>query len=183
MKFDDFGMDTASVAGTLERRLEAIAAAGFVQVMISAADIVGYPQGSAAGERVVRDSGLRVTGFEALRDFEGLDGQLHRYKIDVAKSMLTVCRDVGSNLLLVEATTSTHAVPDVERTANDLNKLAVLAIPLGIRIAYKPRLGSRAAPDLATAADIMFHAACPNLGLAIDSFDLLVTRTDPEEID
>jgi sugar phosphate isomerase/epimerase len=183
MNFDDFGMDTASVAGTLERRLEAIAAAGFGQVMISAADVVGHPQGSAAGARAVRDSGLRVTGFEALRDFEGLDGQLHRYKVDVAKSMLTVCRDVGGDLLVVEATTSTHAVPDVERTVSDLNKLALLAIPLGIRIAYKPMLGSRTTADLATASDIMFHTACPNLGLAIDCFDLLVTRSSIEEID
>ena len=183
MNFDDFGMDTASVAGTLERRLEAIAAAGFGQVMISAADVVGHPQGSAAGARVVRDSGLRVTGFEALRDFEGLDGHLHRYKVDVAKSMLTVCRDVGGDLLVVEATTSTHAVPDIERTVSDLNKLALLAIPLGIRIAYKPRLGSRTAADLATASDIMFHTACPNLGLAIDCFDLLVTRSAIDEID
>ena len=92
MNFADFGMDTASLAGPLERRLEVIRAAGFQQVMISAADIVGHPQGSAGGARAVRASGLRVTGFEMLRDFEGLDGQLHTYKIDVAKSMLALCR-------------------------------------------------------------------------------------------
>ena len=183
MSFADFGMDTASIAGTLERRLAVIRAAGFGQVMISAADIAAHPEGSAAGARAVRDSGLRVTGFEALRDFEGLDGQLHSYKVAVAKAMLTVCRNVGGDLLLVEATTSTHAVPDAERTASDLNKLSVLAIPLGIRIAYKPRLGSRTAPDLAAAADILARAACPNLGLALDSFDLLVARMPPEEID
>ena len=49
MNFADFGMDTASLAGTLERRLEVIAAAGFGQVMISAADVVAHPDGSAAG--------------------------------------------------------------------------------------------------------------------------------------
>ncbi|HEV2685245.1 MAG TPA: TIM barrel protein, partial [Actinomycetota bacterium] len=183
MNFADFGMDTASLAGTLERRLEVIGAAGFGQVMIAAADVVGHPRGSAEGARAVRESGLRVTGFEALRDFEGLDGQLHSYKIDVAKSMLTVCCDVGGDLLLVEATTSTHAISDVERTVDDLNKLAVLAIPLGIRIAYKPRLGSRTAASLAAGSDIMFRADCPNLGLAIDSFDLLVARTPLEDIE
>ena len=183
MNFADFGMDTASLAGTLERRLEVIAAAGFGQVMISAADVAGHPGGSAAGARAVRKSGLRVTGFEALRDFEGLDGQLHRYKIDVAKSMLAVCGEVGGDLLLVEATSSTHATTDIERTVDDLNKLAVLAIPLGIRIAYKPRLGSRTAANLAAGSDIMFRADCPNLGLAVDSFDLLVARTPLEDIE
>jgi sugar phosphate isomerase/epimerase len=183
MNFADFGMDTASLAGPLERQLEVIRACGFGQVMISAADIVGHPGGSAGGARAVRASGLRVTGFEALRDFEGLDGQLHRYKVDVAKSMLAVCREVGGDLLLVEATTSTHATPDVERSARDLRKLALLAIPLDIRIGFKPRIGSRTASDLAIASDIVFRAECPNLGLALDSFDMLVARTPADELD
>jgi len=183
MNFADFGMDTASLAGPLERRLEAIRASGFGQVMISAADIVGHPHGSAGGARAVRASGLRVTGFEALRDFEGLDGQLHRYKVDVAKSMLALCREVGGSLLLVEASTSTHAAVDVDRSVRDLRKLALLAIPLGVRIALKPRLGSRTAPDLATASEVAFRAECPNLGIAIDSFDMLVARTPPDELD
>ena len=183
MNFADFGMDTASLAGTLERRLDVIRNAGFRQVMISAADVVGHPQGSAAGASAVRNSGLRVTGFEALRDFEGLDGQLHGYKIDVAKSMLTVCSEIGGELLLVEATTSTHATPNLERTVSDLNKLALLAIPMGIRIAYKPRPGSRTAPDLSAACDIMFRHTSPNLGLAIDSFELLAAQTPLDDID
>ena len=132
MNFADFGMDTASLAGTLESKLAAIRAAGFAQVMISAADVVAHPSGVDAGARCVRESGLRVTGLESLCDFEGLDGQLHAYKVDVAKSMLDVCRRIGSNLLLVEATTSTHADPDAERTVRDLRKLAMLAIPLGV---------------------------------------------------
>jgi sugar phosphate isomerase/epimerase len=183
MNFADFGMDTASLAGPLERRLEVIRASGFEQVMISAADIVGHPRGSAGGARAVRTSGLRVTGFEMLRDFEGLEGQLRTYKVDVAKSMLALCREVGGDLLIVEATTSTHAASDVERSARDLRKLALLAIPLDVRIGLKPRLGSRTAPDLATASDIVFRAECPNLGIAIDSFDLLVARTPPDELD
>jgi sugar phosphate isomerase/epimerase len=183
MNFTDFGMDTASLAGTLARKLDVIRKAGFCHAMMSADDIAGHPDGSEAGARTVRESGLRVTGLEALRDFEGLDGQLHSYKVDVAKSMLTVCRGVGSDLLVVEATTSTHAVPDLDRAASDLNKLAMLAIPLGIRIAYKPRLGSRTAPNLSAGSDIMSRASCPNLGLAIDLFDLLVAQTPPEDID
>jgi sugar phosphate isomerase/epimerase len=183
MNFADFGMDTASLAGTLERKLAAVRGAGFQQLMMSAADVVGHPHGTAAGARAVRDSGLRVTGFEALRDFEGLDGQLHAYKVDVAKSMLAVCREIGADLLVVEATTSTHAQASAERTVRDLRKLAMLAIPLGIRIAFKPRPGSRTAGDLGSASDIVFRAASPNLGLAVDSFDALVARTPPEDID
>ena len=44
----------------------------------------------------VRASGLRVTGFQVLRDFEGLSGHLHAYKVDVAKAMLDMCHALGS---------------------------------------------------------------------------------------
>jgi hypothetical protein len=43
----------------------------------------------------VRASGLRVTGFQVLRDFEGLSGHLHDYKVDIAKSMLEMCAGAG----------------------------------------------------------------------------------------
>jgi len=183
MNFGDFGMDTASLTGSLEGKLAAVQQAGLSQVMISATDVVGHPLGVKAGARAVRDSGLRVTGFEALRDFEGLTGQLHAYKVAVAKSMLTICRDVGAHLLLVEASTSTHADTSAPAIARDLRKLAMLAIPLGIRIAFKGLSWSRTANELAIASDVVFRAACPNLGLAIDSFDMFASQTPQEDID
>jgi len=130
MNYNDIGIDTASLAGSLESRLAAARQAGFSQVMISATDIVGHPAGVAAGMRAVRESGLRVTGLEALRDFEGLAGQLHAYKLDVAMSMLELCSGIDGRLLLVEASTSTHADAGVEAIVRDLSKLALLAIPL-----------------------------------------------------
>jgi sugar phosphate isomerase/epimerase len=190
MIFPDFGMDTASLAGSLESKLAAIRAAGFSQVMISAGDIVGHPAGVAAGARAVRTSGLRVTGLEALRDFEGLSGRLHDYKVDVAKSMLEVCGALGGRVLLVEASTSSHADSSADAVVRDLRMLAMLAIPMGIRIAFKGVSWSRTVTDFAAAGDLVFRANCPNLGLAVDAFDVLAARLplsdleaiDPEQI-
>jgi sugar phosphate isomerase/epimerase len=183
MIFDDFGMDTASLAGSLESKLAAVRRAGFSQVMISASDVVGHPSGIDAGVRAVRESGLDVTGLEALRDFEGLDGRMHAYKVDVAKSMLEVCGRLGGRLLLVEATTSTHADADADRIARDLRMLATLAIPMGIRIAYKGMAWSRTTKDFTAAGDLVFRANCPNLGVAIDAFDVIAAHISREELD
>ncbi len=183
MNYNDIGIDTASLAGSLEMRLAAARQAGFSQVMISATDIVGHPEGVAAGMRAVRESGMRVTGLEALRDFEGLAGQLHAYKLDVAKSMLEVCSGIGGRLLLVEASTSTHADAGVEAIVRDLSKLAVLAIPLGIKIAFKGLSWSRTVRDFAAAGDIVFRANRPNLGLAIDAFDVLAAKLPLDDLD
>ncbi len=183
MNYSDIGMDTASLAGSLESKLAAVRGAGFAQVMISASDVVGHPGGTAAGVRAVRDSGLTITGLEALRDFEGLSGQLHAYKVDVAKSMLEICGQIGGRLLLVEASTSTHADTGLDAIARDLSKLAVMAIPLGIRIAYKGLSWSRTARDFRTAGDLVYRANCPNLGLAIDVFDVLAAGVPQDDLD
>ena len=186
MIFNDFGMDTASLAGSLDSKLAAVRRAGFAQVMIAAGDVVGHPAGIDAGVRAVRASGLRVTGLEALRDFEGLDARLHAYKVDVAKSMLEVCSAIGGRMLIVEASTSTHAAAEPGAIVRDLRTLALLAIPLGIRIAFKGVSWSRTVKDFVAAGDVVLRADCPNLGLAIDAFDVLaadVPLTDLDAID
>ncbi|MDB5751575.1 MAG: xylose isomerase-like barrel family protein [Ramlibacter sp.] len=93
------GMDTISLAGPLEAKLEAMQDAGFSQVMLKANDLVGHPNGWKAAVAAVRASGLRGTGFQVLRDFEGLSGHLHQYKVDIAKSMLEMCAALGCGVL------------------------------------------------------------------------------------
>ena len=116
MNIDQFGMDTTTLAGPLEAKLAAVRAAGFTQIMLQARDIAGHPDGEAAAIEAVRRSGLRVTGFQALRDFEGLTGHLHAYKVDIARAMLSMCDALGTKVLVVCSSTSTHATTTPRRT-------------------------------------------------------------------
>jgi len=179
----DFGMDTISLAGTLPAKLRVVREAGFSQIMLMARDLVGHPEGVEDAVRAVRDSGLRVTGFQVLRDFEGLSGHLHDYKIDVAKSMLELCHAVGAKVLLVCSSTSTHATDAPDQLSRDLRKLAMLALPLGIRIAYEGLSWGRHVNEFTAAWDIVCRADVPNLGLGIDSFHAFATRTSLDELD
>jgi sugar phosphate isomerase/epimerase len=173
----DIGMDTISLSGTLPMKLQAIRDAGFSQVMISAKDLSTHAEGIPAAIDAVRQSGLRVTGFQVLRDFEGLSGNLHDYKIDVAKSMLEMCAALGADLLLVCSSTSTHATGDPDAVARDLRKLAMLAVPLGIGIAYEALSWGRHVNEFPQALDAVTRADAPNLGLALDSFHMFATKT------
>ncbi len=177
MNLDHFGMDTITLAGTLEGKLRAVRDAGFTQIMLSARDVVGHPAGEAAAVGAVRESGLRVTGFQVLRDFEGLSGHLHAYKVDVAKAMLGMCRDLRSELLLVCSSTLTHGSGDPELVVRDLRKLAMLAVPLGIRIAYEALSWGKHVNEYPQAWDLVERADRANLGLALDSFHTLATGT------
>lgn len=178
-----FGMDTITLAGPLKAKLKAIREAGFDQVMLKANDVVGHPDGLDAAVAEVKASGLRGTGFQVLRDFEGLSGHLHEYKVDIAKSMLQMCAALDCKVLLACSSTSTHATQDLDQIARDLRKLAMLAIPLGIKIAYEGLSWGRTVNEFTTAWDIVCRADCPNLGLGIDSFHIVAAKTPLEEID
>ena len=183
MNISGFGMDSITLAGPLAAKLEAMKEAGFSQVMLKANDLVGHPDGLDAAVREVRESGLRGTGFQVLRDFEGLSGHLHDYKVDIAKSMLQMCAALGCKVLLACSSTSKHASEDLDHIARDLRKLAMLALPLGIRIAYEGLSWGRTVNEFVTAWDVVSRADCPNLGIGLDSYHIFAANTPQGEID
>jgi sugar phosphate isomerase/epimerase len=183
MNQDHFGMDTITLAGPLEAKLRAVREGGFTQIMLSARDLVEHPGGEAAAIAAVHRSGLRVTGFQVLRDFEGLPGHLHAYKLDIAKAMLGMCRALGSKILLMCSSTSANASGDPEVLVRDLSKLATLAVPLGIRIAYEALSWGKHVNEFPQAWEIVAGADRANLGLALDSFHMLATQTGLRDLD
>jgi sugar phosphate isomerase/epimerase len=178
MNLDHFGMDTITLAGPLEAKLKAVREAGFSQIMLNATDLVGHPGGEPAAVQAVRESGLRVTGFQVLRDFEGLSGHLHAYKVDVAKAMLQMCRDLNSTVLLACSSTSAHGSGEEADLVKDLQKLALLAVPFGIRIAYEALSWGRHVNQYPQSWEIVQAADRSNLGLCLDSFHVLAHGTD-----
>jgi sugar phosphate isomerase/epimerase len=181
--FDNFGMDTISLAGPLEAKLQAVRDAGFTQIMLAARDLVGHPGGLDAAIATVRASGLRVTGFQVLRDFEGLSGHLHDYKVDIAKSMLEMCHALGCRLLLACSSTSIHATGDIDVLARDLRKLAMLAVPLNIRVAYEGLSWGRSVNEYTEAWEVVSRADVPNLGIGLDSFHMFATETPLDDLE
>ena len=176
-------MDTITLAGPLEAKLRAVRDGGFTQVMLSARDIVGHPGGEQAAIDAVRASGLRVTGFQVLRDFEGLSGDLHAYKIDIAKSMLTMCHALGSRVLLCCSTTSAHA----DRRPRPLRRRPAEAGDAGDPVPHPRRVRGAVVGTLRQRRHRRVGPGrarrSPNLGLAIDSYHMLATGTPVDALE
>jgi sugar phosphate isomerase/epimerase len=181
--FDDFGMDTITLAGPIEAKLAAVCEAGFSQIMLAARDLVGHPGGWRAAVAAVRGSGLRVTGFQVLRDFEGLSGHLHDYKVDIAKQMLEMCAALDCHVLLACSSTSTHASADADVIARDLRKLAMLAIPFDIKVAFEGLSWGRNINEFTAAWDAVCRADMPNLGIGLDSYHIVASKTPLEDLE
>jgi sugar phosphate isomerase/epimerase len=67
--------------------------------------------------------------------------------------------------------------------ARDLRKLAMLALPLGIKIAYEGLSWGRTINEFTTAWDVVQRAAAPNLGIGIDSYHIFAAKTPLDELD
>jgi 2-keto-myo-inositol isomerase len=179
----NFGMDSITLAGPLESKLSAARAAGFSQIMLWAKDLAGHPGGLDQAVRLVRASGMRITGLQVMRDYEGLSGALHDYKLDIAKNLLQMCKAVGAPLLMVCSSTSSHASGDLALTAHQLAKLATLAVPLGVRIGYEALSWGRHVNLFTQAWEAVEMAEHANLGIVLDSFHMLANDADLERLE
>jgi sugar phosphate isomerase/epimerase len=183
LELQRFAMNTNTLAGTLEEKLRAVKAAGFGAIVLSGGDLVSHPDGLDVAVELVTGSGLKVSAFQMLHDFEGLSGHMLDYKIDVARSLFDMMRSIDAPLLIVASTTSPHASGDPRKIAEDLAMLGTLAALPGIRIAYGALSWGRWVNEYTSAWEAVKLADHANIGLAIDSFHVLARGTSREPFD
>jgi sugar phosphate isomerase/epimerase len=86
-------------------------------------------------------------------------------------------------VLLACSSTSTHATGERDALVRDLQKLAMLAVPYGIRIAYEALSWGKFVNELPQAWEIVAEADRANLGVGIDSFHILAAETGLDALD
>jgi sugar phosphate isomerase/epimerase len=179
---NDFSMDSRSLAGSLTAKLNAVREAGFSQITLRADDLVGHPDGVDAAVAIVLASGLAVAGFQTGCDFEGQTGPLHAFKLDVAKAMLGLCQALHCPLLVLPATRLPAASGDTRTLVRGLRQLAMLAIPLKIKIAYQGRADAALVQSYLRAWDLVCDADMPNLGLSLDCQEILTANMPLDDL-
>lgn len=180
---DDFGLDSSALAGSLEGKLAAARDTGFSQMVLSSSDLVNHPGGMDCAVAAVQASGLRVSGFQSLNDYEGLSGPLLVNKINVAKALLEMCHALKSHLLVVNASTLAAAASDTATLVRNLRQLAMLAIPRNIRIAYRAHPQAQVVKEFGQAWDLVCMADMPNLGLCLDATEVLTSTSPDNDLD
>lgn len=169
-----FGFNTITMGGQLGRKLAAVKAAGFSGIELWAKDLVDHPEGVEAAAQLVRGSGLKVTDFQPLRDFEGAPDAMRPHRLAIAREHLRQMQLVGADLLLVCSATSPLTIDDPDRAAEDLRTLSTLATPLGIRICYEALSWGRHVNRWHQAWDIVRRCDRANVGIILDSFHMAV---------
>ncbi len=174
---------TASLAGTFEEKLAAIAKAGFNGIEIFEQDIIGFEGSPREAGKLVRDFGLDITLFQSFHNFEGLPDAQRAHAFDRAMRKFDLMGELQTDLLLVGSSVSGDALGDRDRIAADFHELAERAQQRSIRIAYMGLAWAAHVTDHIGAWEIVRKADNPAIGLGLNSFHALAGKSAPFSIE
>ena len=169
---------TVCVSGTLQEKLEAIAAAGFKAVEIFENDLIAFPGSPTEVRRICADLGLTIVTCQPFRDFEGMPEGRRQRVFDRAERKFDLLQELGTDLLFVCSSVSPEALPGIDRLAADFAELGERAGRRGLRVGYEALAWGRHVFDYRDAWEIVRRANRPEVGIVLDSFHILARGLD-----
>lgn len=176
------GIATVSISGTLEEKIEAIAAAGFSGIEIFEQDFIADARSPREVAALIRDAGLEVMLFQPFRDFEGLPAPLRARAFDRAERKFDLMQELGCNLMLVCSSVHPEALGGIDRAAQDFAELGERAAKRGLRVGYEALAWGRHVNDHRDAWEVVRRTDHPAVGLILDSFHTYARRIDADTI-
>ena len=173
---------TVSISGTLDEKLEAIAAAGYDGIELFEQDFIAFDGSPKDFRKRVQDHGLEISMFQPLRDFEGLPEPLRAKAFDRAEHKFDLMQALGAPLMGICSSVHPAALGGIDRAAADFHELGERAAARGLSVGYEALSWGRYVNDHRDAWEIVRRANHPNIGLILDSFHTLSRKIDPNTI-
>ena len=169
---------TVSLSGSLNEKLEAIAAAKFDAVEIFENDLVTFNGTPADVRQATKQLGLDIVTLQPFRDFEGMPDNLRNRVFARAERKFDVMEELGCDLLMICSNVAPNSLGGIERAAADLHELGERASKRGIRVAFEALAWGRHISDYRDAWEAVRRASHPAVGLVLDTFHILARKTD-----
>ncbi len=178
-----FGCTTMTFGGRLPEKLKAMKEAGFVATEFFPRDLFEDPRGPDYAVGALRESGMAVSAYQALRDYEGMPAAQRDHVLGIAEQMMDQMAWLDAKLLVVCANMHPDSVGDHARCARDLQRLAELGRSRGIRVAYEPIGWARWFADYRAAWALVQAVDHPHFGIMLDPLHVASSGLPLEAID
>jgi 4-hydroxyphenylpyruvate dioxygenase len=165
---------TVCLSGTLRKKLEAIAGAGFAAVEIFENDLLYFNGTPREGRALAEDLGLKIAVYQPFRDFEGMPEPQRAKTFARAERKFDTMAELGCDFLMVCSNVSPDSLGGIDRAAADFHELG----ERGMRVAFEALAWGRHVNDYRDAWEIVRRADHPAVGFVLDSFHVLVRGTD-----
>ncbi len=169
---------TVCLSGTLNEKLEAIAAAGFKAVEVFENDLLSFNGTPSEVRRMAHDLGLSVAVYQPFRDFEGMPEPQRAKAFARAERKFDTMQELGCDFLMVCSNVSPESVGGIDRAAADFHELGERAARRGLRVAFEALAWGRHVNDYRDAWEVVRRADHAAVGFVLDSFHVLARGTD-----
>jgi 4-hydroxyphenylpyruvate dioxygenase len=169
---------TVCLSGTLNEKLEAIAAAGFTAVEIFENDLLSFNGSPAEVRRMASDLGLTIAVYQPFRDFEGMPEPQRARVFARAERKFDTMQELGCDFLMVCSNVSPESLGGIDRAAADFRELGERAGQRGLRVAFEALAWGRHINDYRDAWEVVRRADHHAVGFVLDSFHVLARGTD-----
>lgn len=176
------GATTSTFAGSLAAKLKAIAAAGFVATEFWPKDLFEHPDGPTTAVELLRENNLKVSVYQALRNYEGAPAAERNQKLGIAEQMMDQMALIGCDTLSLPSNSGVECAGDPDRLATDLSKLGDLARSRAMRVAFEPICWGRHIRDYRDGWSVVQRTNHPAIGLMLDSFHVFLLGSPTAEI-
>jgi 4-hydroxyphenylpyruvate dioxygenase len=166
------------LAGTLNEKLEAMAAARFKGVEIFENDLLSFDGTPAQVGRRIKDLGFEAVTFQPFRDFEGMPEPQRTKAFSRAERKFDLMQELGCDLLMVCSNVSPDSLGGIERAAADFHELGERAAARGLRVAFEALAWGRHVNDYRESWEVVRRVDHPAVGLVLDSFHVLARGSD-----
>jgi 4-hydroxyphenylpyruvate dioxygenase len=169
---------TVCLSGTLNEKLEAIAAARFKGVEIFENDLLSFDGLPAEIGREIKRFGLEAVTFQPFRDFEGTPEPQRAKVFSRAERKFDLMAQLGCDLLMVCSNVSPDSLGGIDRAAADFRELGDRAAKRGFRVAFEALAWGHHINDYRDSWEVVRRADHPAVGLVLDSFHVLARGTE-----
>lgn len=169
---------TVSLSEDLEKKLAAIASAGFEGVEIFENDLLLSGYTPAQVGKIARDLHLKIIALQPFRDFEAMPVSHRDKNLERAKRKFDTMADLGTDTLLVCSNVSDLTVNSPHQAADDLASLADIASQQGFKVGYEALSWGKHVNQYQSSWEIVKLADHPALGVVLDTFHILACKSE-----
>jgi 4-hydroxyphenylpyruvate dioxygenase len=181
---------TVTFGCSVDHAVRAMKEVGFTSTELWPRDYYFSNDGPDAVLQLLKETGLTVSCYQNLRNYEGMPEDQRPTKQRIAEQLFSQMQLLGAETLVLCSNVAPDSTGDEERIVSDLRELGDIAARYGRRVAWEPICWGRWVKDYRHAWEIVKKVDHDAIGIALDCFHIFtldlpldgISKIDREKI-
>ncbi|MDF2370691.1 MAG: sugar phosphate isomerase/epimerase [Rhizobiaceae bacterium] len=163
---------TVTFGCPVDEAIMAMSQAGFSSTELWPRDYYFSNDGPDAVLNVLKKTGMSVSCYQNLRNYEGMPEEQRQTKQRIAEQIFMQMQLLDTATLVLCSNIATDSAGDEDRIISDLRELGDIAARYGRRVAWEPICWGRWVKEYWHAWEIIQKVDHPAIGIVLDSFHI-----------